>query len=114
MVGKTAKGRKTRSAGRFGVRYGRRARKMVADIEDRTRGPHRCPSCGQTAVRRQGTGIWVCRKCGYAFAGGAYVPVTSLGRSVSRAVDKARTGDEEAAAGILAEADEGEPGTKEE
>jgi len=114
MAGKTAKGRKTRSAGRFGVRYGRRTRKMVADMEDRTRGPHRCPSCGQTAVRRQGTGIWVCRKCGYAFAGGAYVPSTPLGRSVSRAVEKARTGDEQAAAGILAEAKESDAKPKEE
>ncbi|MDD2778555.1 MAG: 50S ribosomal protein L37ae, partial [Methanocellales archaeon] len=28
------KGKKTRSAGRFGPRYGRKVRKMVADIED--------------------------------------------------------------------------------
>jgi len=106
MAGKKAKGRKTRSAGRFGVRYGTRSRKLLADIEDRSRGPHHCPRCGQVSVRRQGTGIWNCRKCGYTFAGGAYLPQTPLNRTANRAIEKARSGDDEAAASILSEAQE--------
>ena len=108
MASKTAKGRKTRSAGRFGVRYGTRTRKLIADIEGRGHEPHRCPRCGQTSVSRQGTGIWGCRKCGYTFAGGAYIPHTPLNRMANRAIEKARSGDEDAAASIIAEAREGE------
>ena len=37
MAEKSAKGRKTRSAGRFGCRYGRKARMLVADIEENMR-----------------------------------------------------------------------------
>ena len=89
MVKKFKKGRKTRSAGRFGTRYGRKIRKLIADIEDRSKRKYDCPQCGRTKVRREGTAIWRCTKCGYTFAGGTYVPVTSVGRSVARSVKRA-------------------------
>ncbi len=41
----TKKGRISRSAGRFGPRYGRKDRKLVADLEERMRAPHVCTKC---------------------------------------------------------------------
>jgi large subunit ribosomal protein L37Ae len=40
---------------------------------------HKCPQCGFSRVRRESVGIWKCRKCGYTYTGGAYVPSTKLG-----------------------------------
>lgn len=87
-VGK-AKGRKTRSAGRFGCRYGRKARALVADIEETTRQAHKCPKCGRMSVWREGTGIWSCTKCHYTYTGGTYVPQTAVGKAAARNVKKA-------------------------
>ncbi|MDD1721028.1 MAG: 50S ribosomal protein L37ae [Euryarchaeota archaeon] len=83
------KGRKTRSAGRFGPRYGRKIRKRVADVEAIMHEAHRCPTCGRKAVSRKGTGIWMCSKCSTIFAGGAYVPETSVGKTVARSIRRA-------------------------
>jgi large subunit ribosomal protein L37Ae len=85
----TRKGHKTRSAGRFGVRYGRKNRKLVADIEERMRQGYKCPSCGKITIRRTDTGIWNCKKCDYTFSGGTYVPKTSIGLVATRSVKKA-------------------------
>jgi len=83
-----AKGRISGSAGRFGPRYGRFIRKRVAEVEKVSRAAHRCPQCDVIAVRRQGTGIWACRKCGYTFAGGAYVPQTPNYRIALRSLEQ--------------------------
>jgi large subunit ribosomal protein L37Ae len=85
---KRKKGRKTKSAGRFGARYGRKIRKLVAEIEEQTRALHKCPKCERKAVRRLGTGIWRCSKCGYTFSGGTYIPQTPVGIAVERAVKR--------------------------
>ncbi|RLE84777.1 MAG: 50S ribosomal protein L37ae [Thermoprotei archaeon] len=70
------------SAGRFGARYGSTLRKKVALIERKTRGPHRCPRCLTLGtLRRVSVGIWACRKCGYMFAGGAWIPRTQMGKT---------------------------------
>ncbi len=82
------KGKKTRSAGRFGPRYGRKVRKMVADIEDIMHSAHECPQCGRKSVSRIGTGIWSCSKCKRTFAGGTYVPQTPMGKSLNRSLTK--------------------------
>jgi large subunit ribosomal protein L37Ae len=87
--------RRTGSAGRFGARYGRVARKRVADIEEEMRGDHECPDCGQARVSREGTGIWQCERCGHKFAGGAYAPETPGGKQVSRSIRAALTEDDE-------------------
>ena len=76
MVKITKKGKKTRSAGRYGARYGRKGRKLVADLESKMKMKHRCPGCERYAVNRIGTGIWRCSKCGYTFTGGSYLPKT--------------------------------------
>ena len=89
----TRKGHKTRSAGRFGVRYGRKNRKLVADIEERMRQGYKCPRCGIIAIRRTNTGIWNCKKCDYTFSGGTYVPITSVGLVAARSVKKAMESD---------------------
>jgi large subunit ribosomal protein L37Ae len=83
-----AKGRVTGSAGRFGPRYGRFVRKRVAEMEAVSRAAHRCPHCDVVAVRRMGTGIWGCRKCGFKFAGGAYQPQTPTLRIALRTIER--------------------------
>jgi large subunit ribosomal protein L37Ae len=88
MVRQTTKGRKSRSAARFGPRYGRKSRKLVADMEEKTKALYDCPQCGRTKVHRESTAIWSCSKCGYTFAGGSFIPETSLGRSVLRSLKK--------------------------
>lgn len=82
-------GKVTRSAGRFGARYGRVGRKRVADIEEEMREDHECPECGTEGVERAGTGIWECGRCGYRFAGGAYTVSTPRGEAVDRAIREA-------------------------
>jgi large subunit ribosomal protein L37Ae len=87
--GTRKKGRKTRSAGRFGPRYGRKIRKRIADVESAMNQAHKCPACGRKAVSRKGTGIWTCAKCDATFAGGAYMPETAVGKTVARAIRRA-------------------------
>lgn len=82
------------SAGRFGARYGRVARRRVSDIEDDMHDSHTCPDCGGDDVSRAGTGIWRCGACGYEFAGGTYRPETPAGRTVSRSIRAALSEDE--------------------
>lgn len=70
-------------AGRFGARYGATLRKKVALIEKKMKARHRCPRCESLGtVRRVSVGVWTCKKCGYTFAGGAYIPRTELGRTL--------------------------------
>lgn len=83
------------SAGRFGARYGRVARRRVSEIESDMRDDHACPDCGSETVSRQGTGIWECGRCGYRFAGGTYRPETPAGRSVGRSIRAALTEEED-------------------
>ncbi len=86
MVETTAKGKKSRSAGRFGVRYGTKNRKLVADIEEKMHAGYTCSKCGAKKIKRIGTGIWQCTKCMHTFAGGSYVPQTPAHTTVLRAV----------------------------
>ncbi len=91
--------RRTGSAGRFGARYGRLARRRVAEIEADMHADHVCPECGSDAVSREGSGIWACESCGYTFTGGAYRPETPGGKAVTRSIRTALSeGDEESEA----------------
>ena len=65
-------GKKTGSAGRFGVRYGKTIRTKVVQIENKQRKKQVCPYCKKSAVRRVAKGIFKCKKCNNKFAGGAY------------------------------------------
>ncbi|MFB6082157.1 MAG: 50S ribosomal protein L37ae [Halanaeroarchaeum sp.] len=94
MSAREGSARKTGSAGRFGARYGRVARRRVAEIESDMHEDHVCPECGSRSVDRKGTGIWQCEKCGHKYAGGAYRPETPGGRSVRRSIRTALSGED--------------------
>jgi large subunit ribosomal protein L37Ae len=72
-------------SGSFGARYGTVARKRYATIMTELRAPHECPQCHISAVKRLSVGIWLCGRCGFKFAGGAYAPSTKLGQIAERA-----------------------------
>ena len=94
------------SAGRFGPRYGRVARRRVSEIEGAMREEHACPDCGATQVSRAGTGIWECAKCEHTFTGGSYRPETPGGRTVRRSIRAALSeGGEEATDGAETESE---------
>lgn len=67
-------------AARYGARYGMKPKRIIARIERVQRAKHFCPFCGKKGVKRVSPGIWLCRKCGVKFAGGAYYPETTYGR----------------------------------
>jgi large subunit ribosomal protein L37Ae len=68
----------------LGARYGRTVRKRLAQVEEYKRIKYPCQSCGGKSVKRISVGIWKCRKCGYAFTGGAYSPTTKIGEMSHR------------------------------
>jgi large subunit ribosomal protein L37Ae len=72
-------------SGSFGARYGTVARKRYATVITELRAPHECPQCHISAVKRVSVGVWLCGRCGFKFAGGAYTPRTKLGEVAERA-----------------------------
>jgi len=84
--------KKVGSVGRFGPRYGVKIRRRILEVETVRKAAHACPRCHAMKVRRVGSGIWACRKCGLTFAGGAYRPVVTT--SVKREVPLAAVGEE--------------------
>ena len=66
------KSKKTKSAGRFGPRYGKRVRNKLVKIEEKQRIKQKCPFCGKKGVKRLSKGIWYCKKCGKKFASDTY------------------------------------------
>ena len=63
--------KKTKSAGRFGSRYGKRVRQKLVKVEVKQRLKQKCPFCKGTA-KRVSKGIWKCKKCKKKFAGDTY------------------------------------------
>lgn len=78
------------SAGRFGARYGRVARRRVTEIEDDMRNS----KVEGDDVTRIGTGIWKNQETGEVFTGGAYRPQTPAGETVTRSIRAALTSDD--------------------
>ncbi|OVE84795.1 eL43 family ribosomal protein [Natronolimnobius baerhuensis] len=70
------------SAGRFGARYGRVARRRVSEIE----ADMQSAEVDGDSVTRVGTGIWKNEETGEVFTGGAYRPETPAGRTVKRSI----------------------------
>ena len=81
---------KVGSAGRFGARYGRVARRRITEIEDDMRNA----TVDGDDVKRVGTGIWKNEETGELFTGGAYRPQTPAGKTVSRSIRAALADDE--------------------
>ncbi len=69
-----SKTKKVASIGRYGVRYGRKSKEAVKQIEKRQKRKHECPVCKKKSVKRLAAGVWRCTKCHVKFAGGAYEP----------------------------------------
>ncbi len=63
-----SKSKKTRAAGRFGARYGKKVRVSLVAIEDKQRKKQKCPFCKKLGVKRVSKGIWQCNKCNKKFA----------------------------------------------
>ena len=63
--------KKVKAAGRFGVRYGRRVRTKISEIESRQRKKQSCLFCNGIA-KRLSKGIWKCNKCDKKFASHAF------------------------------------------
>ena len=76
--------KKVGPAGRFQARYGVRSRTRIRNVEILQKAKHICPSCGHKTVKRLGTSIWQCKKCGNKFAGGAYIPRTEAGQNIEK------------------------------
>jgi large subunit ribosomal protein L37Ae len=68
----TTKSKKTKAAGRFGVRYGSRVRLKIAEVESKQRIKQKCPFCNKLGVKRISKGIWKCGKCDKKFASNTY------------------------------------------
>jgi large subunit ribosomal protein L37Ae len=66
------KSKKTKSAGRFGARYGKRAKDKLVKVEVKQRIKQKCPFCEKLGAKRLSKGIWECSKCDKKFAGGAF------------------------------------------
>ena len=59
-----ARTKKVGITGRFGARYGRKAKRQVKKIEENMKKKHVCPKCDRPYVKRVSAGIWECKKCG--------------------------------------------------
>ena len=68
----TTKLKKSKSAGRFGARYGKRVRVKLVKVETKQRVKQKCPFCGKLGVKRLSKGIWKCSKCNKKFASDVY------------------------------------------
>ena len=72
--------------GRFGSRYGRGIRKRVIKVEEKQKNLSACPNCGFKKIKRIAAGLFVCKKCGAKFTGGAYQTETLAGITIRKMV----------------------------
>ncbi len=66
------KSKKTKSAGRFGPRYGKRVRDRLVQVESKQRVKQKSPFHPRGVAKRIAAGIWKCSKTGKVFADNAY------------------------------------------
>ena len=68
----TTKSKKSKSAGRFGARYGKSIKDKLVKVEVKQRVKQKCPFCEKLGVKRLSKGIWQCSKCNKKFASNTY------------------------------------------
>ena len=68
----TTKSKKTKSAGRFGPRYGKKVKDKLVKVETKQRVKQNCLFCNKKGVKRKAKGIWECGKCGKTYASNTY------------------------------------------
>jgi large subunit ribosomal protein L37Ae len=64
--------KKTKSAGRFGARYGKKVRDKLTKVEVKQRVKQKCLFCDKIGAKKVSNGIWQCSKCNKKFASNAY------------------------------------------
>ena len=74
--------------GKYGTRYGQKLRKQVKAIEILQRVRSICPFCGKKSIKRQAAGIWRCRGCRRAIAGGAWEFVTTAATTAKTTINR--------------------------
>lgn len=67
-----SKTKKVKSSGRFGPRYGKKARSKLVQVEKKQRKKQKCPFCNKFGVKRLSKGIWKCLRCNKKFASDVY------------------------------------------
>ena len=80
--------RKVGITGKYGTRYGQKLRKQVKAIEILQRTKSICPFCGKKSIRREAAGIWKCRGCRRAIAGGAWEFVTTAATTAKTTINR--------------------------
>lgn len=66
--------KKIKSAGRFGARYGKKAKTKLSKVEQKQRVKQKCPFCEKLGVKRLSKGLWQCTRktCNKKFASNTY------------------------------------------
>jgi|TARA_B100000315_G_scaffold223780_1_gene228870 large subunit ribosomal protein L37Ae len=66
--------KKTKSAGRFGARYGKKIKAKLVKVEEKQRKKQKCPFCEKLGIKKLSKGIWQCtrKKCNKKFASNTY------------------------------------------
>ena len=69
-----SKSKKSKSAGRFGARYGKKIKAKLVKVEEKQRKKQKCPFCEKLGVKKLSKGIWQCtrKKCNKKFASNIY------------------------------------------
>ena len=80
--------RKVGITGKYATRYGQKLRKQVKAIEILQRTKSICPFCGKKSIRREAAGIWKCRGCRRAIAGGAWEFVTTAATTAKTTINR--------------------------
>ena len=80
--------RKVGITGKYATRYGQKLRKQVKAIEILQRVKSICPFCCKKSIKRQASGIWRCRGCRRAIAGGAWEFVTTAATTAKTTINR--------------------------
>lgn len=77
-----------RPSGKFGSKYGKTPRQRFDEADKKAKKKYECPSCKKESLKKVGTGIWKCTKCGTKVSGGAYSPKTGAEKILKKALRK--------------------------